>query len=131
MPRIRDTAFPLANYAAQTYTLPSSPIPSNATALALSIRRSTEADPTIWPSKNVKVAVSLDLSLDNGQTWTFFSGYTAEGGILKRKDGTDVEDSYVVLDLPPSAQQRRVRGSLTISGGTLRSEGFLDVVTPD
>lgn len=127
MPVIRDTAFPLTNYAEGTYTLPSSVVPSAARAVSFSIARCTSATPTIWPSASVKISVSLEVSIDNGATWRFLSGYTAEGGIVG-KNGVEAPKSSFYVDLP-SGVNRRLRGSLTITGGTLRSQAFVDVVT--
>lgn len=127
MALIRDTAFPLANYAAGTRSLPSSIVPDAARAISLSIRRCTTADPTIWPLDTVSVSVMLETSVDGGQSWRPLAGYTAQGGIADNK-GVEAPESSFYVDLPQGTA-RRIRGTVTISGGVLRSEAFVDVVT--
>jgi hypothetical protein len=58
--------------------------------------------------------LNIDLSTDNGQTWTTnWVGFAAAGGVILDRQGNPLLESSVSRDLPPG-NGRRLRGVLTI-----------------
>ena len=120
MPTSKTNALPLADYAAGTYQLTSTAIPNNVIALGFSIARCTTATPTVWPSPSVLLNVSLQVSFDNGVTWNPWGGYTAGGGIINNRGQGELAAGSISQSIPPGTA-RRLRGTATVTGGTLRS----------
>ena len=69
----------------------------------------------------------LDVSLDGGLTWQSDlgiprQGFTAQGGVVTDRRGNVIAVTVGVFPLPePDNPNRRVRGSLTITGGVLNA----------
>jgi hypothetical protein len=121
-------AVPVANYAAGVLNLPDTAIPAFPTQIAIRIGRCTSASPTIWPSQ----AVSLDFRLElfDGERWMPWQSGVFFGGISTNKFGQEIAEDYIVGGLEGvGLSTRRMRGTVTISGGTLRT--YVDVTLSD
>jgi hypothetical protein len=74
-----------------------------------------------WLDPADKVALSLELSFDNGATWQPWGAFTAQGGAVLDKQGNVATFSAITVDLPqPEGSQRRIRGEVVFTG-TVRS----------
>jgi hypothetical protein len=121
----RQLAIPLNDYATGTHNLPSTNILDNATGIYFEISRCTTATPTIWPNASTELSISLEVSLDGGATWLGLSGFGSTGGIFIKRDGSEATVSSSLTNLP-AGTGRKVRGTATIVGGPLRSQGFFE-----
>jgi hypothetical protein len=122
----RVAAFPLANYPNGTFDSPSRNVPDAATKLWFEVARCTDADPTIWPSASTVATAVWEYSLDGGQTWQLCgqSGPLG-GGINRRRNPAGQPTAGFEVSIPPGTG-RKMRGTLTISGGPLRSSAFIE-----
>lgn len=116
----RQVALPLGTYADGTHAFGPFNLQNSIWRLGADIQRCTTAEPTVWPNKSSTVAVTLELSFDGGATWQSGGGFTAEGGIHVKADGTELPYSSFRFPVP-AGTQRRVRGTLTISNGPILS----------
>ena len=126
MARLRDTVLPLNDYPNGTH-VGTFNIGDTVTGWWFEIARCTTADPTIWPNASTTISVQMELSRDNGQTWEGAGWFNAEGGILVQRDGSDTPAVRFSSTLRPGTQ-RRLRATITIAGGPLRSFGTLEVL---
>lgn len=124
MPVVRDTVIPLANYPTGTYNIPVSNVPSWATRLSFDMARCTTATPTIWPNESTTITINIELQIDGGE-WRPFLGFTAKGGIASR-NGVEAQRSGTGSGLP-AGNNRKIRGTVSISNGPLRSEANVEV----
>ncbi len=118
-------AIPLGNYAAGSYNFGPIDIADSVTRCDFKVARCTTADPTIWPLATVALSVQLEVSVDGG-AWVGQGGFSAVGGIANTKVGAEATHSIGGGNFPAGVN-RRVRGSVTITGGTLRSSATVQV----
>jgi hypothetical protein len=126
MARLRDTAFPLANYPTGSQTVGPFNLRNQDRAFRLTIRRCTTADPTIWPNASTLLRLAAEISFDGGTTWKKAGAMETRGGIVSL-GGEELTESWFQVNLPPG-DARRLRANVTIVDGPLRSEGFLDMI---
>lgn len=125
MPTVRDTAIPLADYSG-TITMPSSAVPDWVSRISLTVGRCTTATPDLWPDEGVTLAMDFEISMDSGASWRPFASFLAKGGVQLDKAGAEASESGLSRELPPGSG-RRLRGSAMIAGGTLRTQGYIEV----
>lgn len=127
MAALRQQAFPLGDYPSGTNQFGPFNVRPQDELFQLQVRRCTTADPTIWPNVATTLELTMELSVDNGATWQQAGGFKAEGGIIDAGPRGEVEFTSYKTDLG-QGNQRRLRGSVTIINGPLRTEGFLDLL---
>jgi hypothetical protein len=118
------TVVPLATYAAGTYAIGETALADSIVQLKAAIARCTGAAPTIWPSSSVGFNASFDFF--DGTTWTDNLYFFSDAGGIRVDHGADLPASYAIWHLPDGAG-RKLRGSVTITGGSLRSSVTIDV----
>jgi hypothetical protein len=125
------TILPQGTYPVGTRTLPAANVPQGAISATLALSRAQWLDPA------VKVSARFELSVDGGVTWSpdpsgqsvwpwgnFPLTFESEGDPSGR--GT----SNVNGDLgDPTNPNRKIRGTVTISGGPLTTIGTLTVTS--
>ena len=67
----------------------------------------------------VTVSLSADISFDGGATWIGLGGITRLAGPNADKDGNAIPYAGFMIDAPFQEPPSKVRGTLTISGGSL------------
>lgn len=119
MPEI--TVAPLANYPNQVREFGPLTVQNGVTEIGFRLRRCTSADLSVWPNESTTVDITVEMSRDNGQTWQPLFEFTAAGGIVSDRQGNEAQWSGGLTPVT-AAPQRRIRGSIVIDGGPLRSE---------
>ena len=77
-------------------------IPADMEKLRVSIDRANlKGDPTRV------IDVKCDLSLDNGQTWDFFFGFTTTGEYIAPEKRSDHKESWVKFPIPDKGNPNR------------------------
>lgn len=112
-----------------SYTFPAgSPgnVPDGFTRVRLALARQTTATPSFW-AEGVDVAVTIQDSLDGGNTWLDLCGFTAGGGILPGKNGGEATESRCSANFHPGTS-RLARILYSITGGNLVSELTLEAI---
>jgi hypothetical protein len=107
---------PQRAYPAGTRVLPATAVPLGIVRLTLTLARLG------WPDIGGDVLrASVELSLDGGQTWTPWVGFTTGGGDI------GMPASSVTIDVPePTNPQRMLRGQVeTLVGLTTRGDLLL------
>jgi len=103
--------------------LPQRSVPLGATSFTITIDRTNWTDPAL------KLAISIEISLDGGVTWASDSAATYEGGPAPTPtpiQPNPVNQSVLTSDLgDPTNTNRMVRGTLTLTGGNLVTSGSL------
>lgn len=120
----RTQAIPLADYPSGARALPETSVLDAATVFYFEIARCTSADPTIWPDAATTLSLDLEISYDNGATWRDWAGFQDGGGIVMFK-GAERAVSTLKAPMEPGAN-RRIRGTVTITNGPLRTQGFYE-----
>lgn len=115
---------PLANYPVQSRAFGPVAIADGLSKFAMTIQRNTSADPTIWPSPGVTVALQLNVSV-NGQAAQPWCGVQDSGG-LRVRNGVEVPVASIQAPIPAGVN-RTVSGAITIAGGALRTSATLTV----
>ena len=110
----KTSIIPLATYPAGTTVIPSRNINTNVIAYGIEIARCTTATPLIWPDPASTIEIMIEVSFDNGNTWTGGSGWLAYGGIYVRRDGTEAAYSSNYQPIP-AGNGRRVRLTAMLS----------------
>jgi hypothetical protein len=118
------TVVPLATYPANTYVIGEISISDAVVKLRASIARCTDADLTIWPLNTVSFTAIFDYF--DGTTWTDNVYFFSDVGGIKLKGAFQYPTSYAEWGLPIETN-RKLRGSVTITGGLLRSSVTIDV----
>lgn len=83
-------------------------IPDTSQRMKVIIARGTASNPNFIPDTDLRVRVDIELDLNDGGGFQVFSGFTAPGGILPRRGGGDIPESWIMYDLPGGAG-RQVR----------------------
>jgi hypothetical protein len=108
------------SHAAGTYSLASTSVPLGIVQATLTLDRA------LWTLTARTAAVTMDISFDNGATWQSLGGFTAQGGTVTDPAGVTALVSSFTVDLPqPANANRRVRGSVVITGGAVNTAGIL------
>lgn len=128
MAALKNQLFPLADYANGTQVTPAMNVRVQDIAFYLSIRRCTTADNTIWPNASTLLDVLVELSEDAGANWRPLGGFTSSGGISPGKGPNGEAPNTGFQTNIGTGNQRRLRATITISGGPLRSEGFIELL---
>lgn len=117
---------PLKTYAAGTYNIPETSIPKVST-MDLKISRASWTDPAVF------LRFQVDLSPDSGKTWKTGSnnqgwcGFTSRGGSMMATDSTLQCICAPQYDCDPTSSNNRVRGVVTITGGSLTTSGVIEI----
>jgi len=114
---------PLATYQVGTTTIPEFAISDALTVMSASCQRNTTADLTIWPLSTTSISVTLDFW--DGAQWVVGVFRWSDTGGLRQSHGADVPRSYAIWPLPEGVG-RKLRGSVTISGGAVRTSATVD-----
>jgi hypothetical protein len=69
-----------------------------------------------WPENGLDVVtLAVDVSVDSGQTWRYWYGFTAPGGApIDDETGQIATRSYMSTGIP-AGTNRRVRGRVTVT----------------
>jgi hypothetical protein len=118
------TVVPLATYAAGTYTIGETAISDSIIQLKAAIARCTGSAPNIWTSSSVEFRAAFDFF--DGSAWTNNLYFFSDAGGIRVDHGADLPASYAIWHLPDGVG-RKLRGSVTITGGSLRSSVTIDV----
>jgi len=111
----KTTVLPEAEVPVGSYTFGPANVQNSATSIQF------EATRVNWPDA-ARFTVQFDLSMDNGQTWTTnYGNFGMAGGILFDRQGNLVTNSTARWNIP-SGNQRRVRGSLDLTGANITTE---------
>lgn len=119
MARLKDTVIPLGNYPSGTREFGPLVIGNSAYGLGIEVQRCTSVDSKVWDDPATTVQWSLELSLDNGQTWNPIGGAFDVGGIRVGRNGETPFSWYWTSILDGS--NRRLRGSVTVTNGPIRT----------
>jgi len=112
--------FSSRNYQPGTYNIPSTAIPVGVTKVTMTLNR------TNWTNPASKVAFFFERSPDGGATWLFEGAFTAEGGAVTGPDGTVATQTSATFSFPdPTNANRKVRGTLTVSGVAFKTDGSI------
>lgn len=103
---------PAANYPAGTYQTPGFSIPLGLATYTLSL------DTVNHLLANVVWSIAIELSLNNGGTWRHIGGCSRSGGPGEDRQGNTAA-TLILSFAEPSNPDRKVRASLTITGGSL------------
>ena len=122
----RQLVLPLQDYADGFYEFGPVNIGDEIVSILFEVSRCTSADPTIWPDVNTTLRFVPELSLDGGTTWSDAGEFRAVGGIANDRFGNELAVT-VGGGLLLSGTNRRMRGTLEITGGPLRSTGTVIV----
>ena len=124
MPVVRDTAIPLRNYSGFNEIGPLN-VPDFVRYLQFEIARCTSVDLSIWTSALTLLAMRFEVSIDGGE-WRPAGGFDGAGGISRDRQGNEVTKSLFKVDVPPGVN-RRIRATVDISNGPLRTTGTMEV----
>lgn len=114
---------PLGNYPSGTFTSAGQNVPDAATSVEFDVARCTSATPTIWPNTPTTLSLSIEFSLDGGSTWQAGGGYqNSPGGIQTNRFGVEIANNTFITTIP-NGVGRKIRASVTITNGPLRSQG--------
>lgn len=121
------TPLPLTTYTAGTHLLSPASIPLNL------VFAKARFDLTHLTALTLVMDISLEISQDNGATWTFAggsglnlpnSGFTLNGGVITNSAGQVITQSGISVSLPqPANNQRQIRGTINLT------EDFLTQIT--
>lgn len=120
------TLLPLGNYPTGSRSFGPAPIGDAITEINLRVQRCTSADPTIWPLLGTVLTLQAEL-LVNGQ-WVSYGSGTSNGGIALAKDGVTEVPFSLFGGFLPVASGRQIRGTVSITGGPLRTEVSVEVI---
>lgn len=116
---------PLGDYPVGTYSFGPVSVADDVTRIYLRIARRTTATPTIWPSASVAIRLDPEIEIDG--VWRPYAGGQSVGGIVMAKNGGELTHDVIGGYVPPGIN-RRLRGSLTVTGGTLRSSADVELL---
>ena len=114
--------FSQATYPPGTYSLPSTILKAGISLFTLTIARNN------WTNPAVTVAYNVDFSPDNGKTWiNRYCAFTSRGSPFNPKNPNSVArcQCIIIAGCDPAGTSNRVRGSITIAGGSLTASGSL------
>ena len=116
------TLFTLGSYAPGIRTFGPVAIPLNLASVKIDFDVAAHLDPL------VELRMAIEISFDSGGTWRDFFGFTRFGGIGHEDDGSVSLVAYRRTSIPqPTNPQRRLRGTFTLTGGSLTTSGTLTV----
>jgi opacity protein-like surface antigen len=105
-----------------TMDIPATNIPQGATVLVATLDITSATDPATGFNG------TFDISYDNGQSWQFWSSATFIGGVYRDRNGVQITvwRNGGGLEQPSNAQ-RKVRGSIVITGTVPLGGGTVEV----
>lgn len=119
-------SFGVTNIPSGTFQIPATSIGASVTSLTLSLARCTTATPTIWPNQTTTLDMQLEVSFDNRASWLPGGSITgAKGGVELKRDGVTENPSADFTFSYGGQSPTDVRGSLTVTGGPLRTSGVV------
>ena len=72
----------------------------------------------------ITLAVSIEISLDNGVTWQVMGGFTRNGGPVPIDQyGNPINNAVMIVMQPHTTGGRRIRLTMTITGGVINTSG--------
>lgn len=102
-------------------------IPNGLTAITVQLARMTAATPTLWTNPATTLNMNLSLSLDGGQSFNFYSGFSAQGGAFIGKGGIEIPYSSMTFNLPAGAS-RRAQVEIIVENGPLVSNVAIEAL---
>jgi hypothetical protein len=110
---------PPGDYGPGVVTLGPANVGGSLSEASVSFDISQHLDPAIlWD-------VSIDISLDNGQTWQVMGGFSRPGGpVTTGPDGKPASAVTMSIKHPPGGG-RRIRCVMTFTGGSVRTSGSI------
>lgn len=116
---------PLATYPAGTTSIPEFAIADALVRMSASCQRCTSADLTIWPLATTSISVSIDFW--DGSQWIVGIFVWSDVGGQRTGKGVDQPTSNASWLLPVGVG-RKLRGSITVSGGPIKTSATVDGV---
>lgn len=83
-------------------------IPDTAVRMKVIISRGTSLNPNFILDDALRVRVDIEVDDGGGAGFAYFGGFTAPGGILPKRDGGDVPESWIMYTIP-GGTNRQVR----------------------
>ena len=102
-----------SNRSAGTYQIAERAVPAGLSVVTVRLVS------TSWSQTGRTVRVSLEASLDGGQTWVSFGSAFFRGGSVFLKDNVTAGFRQWVIRLNPNAYPTHVRGTVVIAGGAV------------
>ena len=88
-----------------------------------------EIDISLFTSTSRAIRFLLEISYDDGVTWRTLAGFTIPGGSFVDDDGAPLLTAYLETGFPDTLNtKRKVRGTVTITGGIFRTTGGVLIV---
>ncbi len=84
------------------------------TRLLVSCARKIGGRQGLW-ADDIDLDIRIDLSRNGGNSWTTWTGFTAEGGVLKRIDGLTDAPASSINHRFPSGNNWQIRCAITPS----------------
>lgn len=123
----RVLSVPVRNYQLGSRSFGPVTLPDGVSSITVSVTRCTSATPTIFSDPASKISIEIEASFDGGATWVSGGEFEALGGVHMRHDGSEGAASSATWTWPPGSG-RRLRGSVTVSGSTIRTALTVEVV---
>ena len=103
------------------HVLPALALPNANDRVMVRLKRCTAITPLLWPNAATRVTITVEESSDGGQTWQFFLGATAVGGVVRNRDGIESTETTLSGMVPPGLN-RKVRAFFDVENGPLVTE---------
>ena len=87
-------------------------------------------DVSAFLDPNVELSITVERSFNgNAGPWELDFGFTRRGGVSFGDNGVQDTLCYLETNVPqPTNNKRRVRGTISITGGSLTTEGTLTLI---
>lgn len=109
------TWFARQNRSAGTYPVAARAVPADLSRISVRIISSN------WTQAARTIALSVEVSLDNQQTWIPYGAATFAGGDVFMKDGVTPGFRQFDVLLDPNAYPTHLRASFVVAGGSINA----------
>jgi hypothetical protein len=117
--------FPVSDLDSGDIVAPVIDVSDSEKMVGFSFPRCTSSAPDVWPSEDTTIFMLIEQNVDGGDSWRHLLSCPAKGGIMyEGSKRSEVALAYGVTQLFPGVG-RRLRCTLTVTGGPLRSTGTL------
>ncbi len=120
-----EVVLPLATYPNGTTPTDTVDVPDSATVVRIATLRCTAIQSDIWPDTETFGLFASEIDTGTGFDALQNGAVEGWGGIAKNKFGVDIPEMWCSCALP-SGTGRRMRGSLTVTDGPLRTQGYFE-----